>query len=216
MKVLFIRHGESMSQVKQIQAGAPDYLNGLIQNGIDQIKSAAKSISNKINAVYASPHRRTVITARTLVDAQGGNIDIIMEERLREINYGFHVEDTKKHPEMIEVSMRQIAGDYEIRFGRTGENKREIVTRFFSFLIDVFNSHKENDVILAISHGRAISILNYELEYISGIQKERGGGTKNASIKEINLTPDNVKKMIEHINSLNSKEIEKRRGIQPT
>lgn len=103
---------------------------------------------------------------------------------------------------MIEVATKQIAGDYEIRFGRTGENKREIVTRFFNFMIDIFNKHDTDDTILAVTHGRAISIIEYEFCKINNIACELSG-TKNAQIKEIILTDDRINKAEQHLQSIN-------------
>ncbi len=203
MKILFMRHGESKSQAKLVQNTDPDSWNGLTELGIEQVKNAAENTPIKIDAVYSSPYNRAILTAQTFLDTRGDKHDITIDERLREIDYGFHGGDTKKHPEMIAVAMKQIAGDYEVRFGRTGENKREIVTRFFGFLCDVFETHNPDDVILAVSHGRAISIIDYEYGTVNGIEKEHAG-TKNAQIKEIELTAESVEKLVKHIEKLNA------------
>lgn len=212
MKVLFMRHGESKSQAKLVQNTDPDSWNGLTELGIEQVKNAAENNPIKIDAVYSSPYNRAILTAQTFLDVRGEKHNITIDERLREIDYGFHGGDTKKHPEMIEVAMKQIGGDYEVRFGRYGENKREIVTRFFGFLVDVFKSHNPDDVILAVSHGRAISIIDYEYATVNGVEKEHAG-TKNAQIKEINLTVESVEKLVKYIEKLNSDEIKRRCGL---
>ncbi len=209
MKVFFMRHGESKSQAKQISATDPDSLNGLTDTGFEQVRLAAQNAPEKIDAVYASPYNRTMLTAKTFLDTRNENTKIVIDERLREIDYGFHGSDDKKHPYMIEVATRQIAGDYEVRFGHTGENKREIITRFFSFLVDVFNNHNLDDVVLAVSHGRAISILNHEFGALNDIVTEHGG-TKNASLKEIELNPERIEKIMSFMDNLNADEIKRR------
>ncbi|MDR0364823.1 MAG: histidine phosphatase family protein [Bacteroidales bacterium] len=208
MKILFIRHGESLANAKIVKASDPDYLNGLTLNGIEQIKVAANSVTANINAIYASPYNRTIITAQTFIETRGDKLEILADDRLREIDYGIHG-DNKSHPEMVEVAKRQVAGDYEVRFGRTGENKREIITRLFGFMIDMFNTNKENEIIVAISHGRVISILDFEFGTVTGIQKEHAS-TTNAEIKEIELNADNVAKITEYLKRLNADEIERR------
>lgn len=202
MKLLFMRHGESKSQAQLVQNSDPDILNNLTSNGIQQVKDASKIFNGKLNAVYSSPYIRTKETAQIFLDTIKQPLSIITDERLCEIDYGFHGGDTKKHPEMIEVATKQIAGDYEIRFGRTGENKREIVTRFFNFMIDIFNKHDTDDTILAVTHGRAISIIEYEFCKINNIACELSG-TKNAQIKEIILTDDRINKVEQHLQSIN-------------
>ena len=209
MKVLFMRHGESKSQAKLVKNTDPDSWNTLTEQGIEQVANTAKNTTLKINAVYSSPHARTVLTANTFIDVHKDKQNIIIDERLREIDYGFHGGDTKNHPEMIEVATKQIAGDYDVRFGRTGENKREIVTRFFCFLIDTFNSHKSDDIVLAVTHGRAISIVIHELAAINNTEAEHGG-IKNAQIKEIDLTQETVDRLVKHVEYLNSYEIKRR------
>lgn len=201
MKLLFMRHGESKSQVKLVLNSDPDNLNDLTDNGIEQVKNTANKFTGELSAVYSSPYTRTKETAQIFIDTTGQCLPIIIDDRLREIDYGFHGGDTKKHPEMIEVATKQIAGDYEVRFGRTGENKREIVTRFFNFMIDVFNSHNSEDTILAITHGRAVSIIEYEFCSINNIACELSG-TKNAQIKELILNNDTIDKVIKHIQKL--------------
>ncbi len=202
MQVIFMRHGESKSQKGLIPNNAPDSLNTLTDIGITQVKDAAKNTTYKINYVYSSPYTRTKLTAQTFLTTRGENTPIKIDDRLREIDYGFHGGDTKKHPEMIAVSIKQVNGDYDVRFGRTGENKREIVTRFFEFLVDVFSTHNSDDIILAVTHGRAISITKHEIGAIRGIEMEHGG-TKNAQITPIELNTDIIKKIKLHIQQIN-------------
>lgn len=208
MKILFVRHGESLANVKLVKASDPDFLNGLTENGLVQAQLAAQSVRDKITTVYASPYYRTMLTAQTFCNVHNKDLDILVDDRLREIDYGLFG-DNKSHPEMIEVAQRQIAGDYEVRFGRIGENKRELITRLFGFLIDIFNKHDKDDVILAISHGRVISILDYEFGMVNGIQKEHES-TKNAGIKEFILDDKTVQNLKTYFEKLNQEEIRRR------
>ena len=198
-----MRHGESKSQAKQIEKTAPDSINVLTDTGIEQVKKVASDFQDKIDAVYASPYVRTQLTAQLFLKHLNLDIPIITDNRLREIDYGiFGIED-KKNPEMIHVATEQIKGNYEIRFGRFGENKREIVTRFFNFLTDIFNKHSSDNSILAVTHGRAISIIAAEICMINNITIELAS-TKNAQIKEIELTEQTISNIIKHIEKINS------------
>jgi broad specificity phosphatase PhoE len=208
MKILFIRHGESMGNIHKAKTNSPDYLNGLTQKGIEQIQDIAKCMDKKITAVYSSHYNRAVLSAETFVAAYGDDLKIRVDERLREVNYGIYGDD-KNNPEMIEAVKRQIAGDYEVRFGRTGENKREIVTRFFKFLLDVFKNHKNSETIAVFSHGRAISIIEFEFNALNNIDAGHSH-TANGSVKEIELTAERVEKLESFLQKLNAAEILRR------
>ena len=201
MKVFFIRHGERLANTKVVKASGPDFFNTLTETGITQVQEAARNIVDKINAVYSSPYTRTMMTAQTFIDARNEDLDIIVDDRLREIDYGIFG-DNKSHPEMIEVAQRQIAGDYEVRFGRVGENKRELITRLFNFLIDIFNKHSDDDIVIAVSHGRVISILDYEFGMVNDKKKEHVS-TKNAGVKEFILNEKSIANLQDHVHKLN-------------
>lgn len=197
-----MRHGESKSQAKQIEQNAPDSINGLTETGIAQVQATAKSFNNKIDAVYSSPYLRTQQTAQLFLDNLNIKLPINIDKRLREIDYGvFGIED-KNNPEMIAVATKQIAGDYDVRFGKNGENKREIVTRFFDFLLDVFNKQNKQDSVLVITHGRAISIVIGDFCMANNLPIMLDG-TKNAQIKEIELNEKTITNIIHHLSKIN-------------
>lgn len=210
MKILFMRHGESKAQAKQIELNAPDSMNVLTDIGIEQVQITARDFIGNLDAVYASPYTRTQLTAQIFLDALKIRKDIIIDERLREIDYGNHGDEVSRKEDLTAVALKQIAGDYEIRFGRTGENKREIITRLFDFVIDTFNKHAPNETILAVSHGRAISIFEHEFVEINKMVCgtadlcAEGGGTKNARIKEFNVTAQHITNMMQRLKTINN------------
>ena len=208
MKVLFIRHGECLTNVKKLKSTDPDFLNGLTDEGIRQIQNITDSIKDKIVAIYASPYKRTISTARIFADTRKEKYDIVVDDRLREINYGIYADD-KFHPKMAKIVQCRLNGDYEIRFGHIGENKREVITRMFGFLIDVFNKHKENEAVLAVSHTDAISVAEYEFYAVSGEYTE-DVSTTNTNIREFVLNETNVVKLKKHLDELNEYETQKR------
>ena len=184
MKILFIRHGESLANIGKASAYIDeDVKNKLTPNGLAQIQETAKSIDSKISAVYASPMRRTIESAKVFIDAGHQQTSLFVDDRLREINYGIYTDD-RDNPEMAQIAARQIAGDYEIRFGG-GENKREILTRFFDFINDCYKQHR-HDSIVVFSHGRAISMVESEFCRINKIQKKHIH-TDNGTLKELEV-----------------------------
>ena len=71
-----------------------------------------------------------------------------------------------------------------MRFGG-GENKREILDRFFDFMIDVYRKYPTSNIVV-FSHGRAISIVESEYCTINHIEKSHKH-TENGSVKQISM-----------------------------
>jgi broad specificity phosphatase PhoE len=211
MKILFIRHGESQSNVNQVQASASDHLNGITKNGETQIKNVAKNVVNKIDAVYASPYNRTVASAEIFIKNRPENLQLKIDDRLREINYGAFTDD-RDNPEMARIAEQQIAGDYEIKFSGSGENKREIVSRFMGFLLRLIDECKATDTVVVFSHGRAISILEYEFTNITK-SKSHHVHTDNGSINQLILRKKHQKIISDFLVNLNKLEIKNRLAI---
>ena len=69
MKIFFIRHGESLANVGKVSAAIEkDAKNKLTPTGLAQIQKTAQNIDVKISAVYASPMRRTIESAKAFID----------------------------------------------------------------------------------------------------------------------------------------------------
>ncbi|MBP5591428.1 histidine phosphatase family protein [bacterium] len=175
MKVLFIRHGECLADAEKLESAYPDFLNGLTDEGVRQTQNIAGTIRDKVEAIYASPYQRTVSTARIFADTRKEKYDVVVDDRLREINYD-------------------------------SENKREVITRMFGFLIDVFNKHKENEAVLAVSHTGAISVTEYEFSAVTGEYTE----AININVKDFVLNETNVAKLKEYLDDSNEDEVQKR------
>jgi broad specificity phosphatase PhoE len=70
-RFLFVRHGESDANKKNMFAGSLDV--ELTQKGIDQAKEAARHLAGEpIGSVFASPMSRTWKTAEIIAEALGG------------------------------------------------------------------------------------------------------------------------------------------------
>lgn len=199
MKVFFIRHGESMANAKKIKSSNFDHLNDLTADGIVQIQETSTKIPEKISCIYASPYKRTVASAKIFIENRSEKLKLQVDDRLREINYGEYQDDLG-NPEMDRITRKQVAGDYEIRFGK-GENKREIITRFFSFLLNAFEKNANQNIVV-FSHGRAISIIEYEFCMIRNIEKEHIH-TGNGTIKKLDIDNSVVQVLKKHLQTLN-------------
>lgn len=201
MTISFIRHGESISNAQQVFSSDQKALNGLTETGVHQIQKAANTLKGRIDFVYTSPFQRAVESAEIFIQNRPEKLTFSIDERIREINYGKHA-GQKNSPEMAEVAKKQIAGDYEVRFGEDGENKREILTRLYAFLIDLIDKHESTDNIVVFSHGRLISILEGAVKSINN-ESGQHSSTNNAEIKQFVISPSEKSLLIKTVNKLN-------------
>ena len=86
IRIYLVRHGQTdWNQVRRIQGGGSDI--SLNKNGRAQAKRLAGYFRDKsIEAVYSSPLKRALATARVI--AYYHNLDIVIERDLREIDAG--------------------------------------------------------------------------------------------------------------------------------
>jgi broad specificity phosphatase PhoE len=213
MIISFIRHGESMSNKGLVLASAEDSKNDITNFGVDQIKRAANSLRDSVDGIYVSPYLRTKSSAQIFIENRKENLTPIVDYRLQEIDYGIYV-DQKDHPMMGEVANKQINGDYEVRFGETGENKREILTRFYSFLTDLIDIHGPDEHIVIFSHGRAISMVVEALSK-AGLKPSKNINlhTDNGSIKRIEIRTGDRAFIIDAQKEINKSEAKKRQEL---
>jgi len=81
---LFLRHGQSESNVDGLIGGATDY--ALTEQGRDEARAAGARLRDQgITAIYTSPLSRAFDTAQIVADTIGG-VDVQVHEELRERN----------------------------------------------------------------------------------------------------------------------------------
>jgi len=213
MKISFVRHGESEANILKLLSSKKSDTYKLTQNGINQIINAAQGFADNIGVVYASPFLRTLQSANIIIDNISGAPRLVVDDRIGEINYGKY--NGRKNDEALDlIRKKQIAGDYEIRFGDYGENKREIMMRICSFLIDVIDNQKSSDHIIAVSHSVVISLAERLISQINDLKHEHVH-TSNASVKTFALSKNNRNSIQQIIVELNKrKEEEKKRRVE--
>jgi alpha-ribazole phosphatase/probable phosphoglycerate mutase len=85
VKLLLVRHGETLSNIKKIYAGKGS--ESLTKKGIHQaIEVGEKLRSYKVHALYSSPIERALQTAKIIGDSVG--LDVIVDESFREMDLG--------------------------------------------------------------------------------------------------------------------------------
>jgi len=202
MKIYLIRHGESLANLGLVSANfSMDNQNTLSKKGENQIQAIIPAFQNcNIMWIFSSPMKRAVKSAEILQSSLANKPKIIIDNRLKEIDYGIFTDD-RDNPEMQNIAKRQIAGDQEIRFG-DGENIREILERFLDFLVDTYKEN-QNDEIIILSHGRLLSIVSKKIEELCQ-KKIKKSQIDNASIIEVELNNDEINMLKTYLNTLKS------------
>ncbi|MFH1325355.1 MAG: histidine phosphatase family protein [archaeon] len=143
MKLILIRHGETIENKKGILMGQ---LHGTLSDeGIEQAKKVAKRLKDeKIDAIYSSDLTRSLETAKEVIKYHQ-DIPMHIVKDLRERNFGELQGKTK-----IEIDWKwYMASDKRIPNGETNE---EIYQRAKKFLDKIIHEHK-NDTVLFVCHG---------------------------------------------------------------
>lgn len=189
MANLFLfRHGESNANLTgTISCVVPG--PELSEKGRIQVTQALEGIpKNDICKVYCSPFRRTIETSLIIKNILQ-NKEIIIDERIQEINYGQYEGLTKvlKGSYVEKTLKRIILGDYNIRFGVTGENEAQIMCRVITFLKELII--KDEDV-LVVSHQGIISIILQISDVVHG--QDITKSIENASFCKVSFNKSDV------------------------
>lgn len=156
MNIIFMRHGEATDNVKEIISDREIYWSVLTDNGIETALESIKSLPDEIDKIYVSPFPRTIQTAHYVYEKHPES-EVIIENRIREIYHGKY-SGKKNNEELDNVRLKQIDGDYFIRFGDYGENKYDIESRLCSFLNDIYENNKDKTIVI-VSHGSITSYM---------------------------------------------------------
>ena len=200
MKIYLIRHGESLANLGLVSADfSMDNQNTLSKKGENQIQAIIPAFQNcNIMWIFSSPMKRAVKSAEILQSSLVNKPKIIIDNRLKEIDYGIYTDD-RDNPEMQNIAKRQIAGDQEIRFGG-GENIREILERFLDFLVNTYKENQNSEIVV-FSHGRLLSIVSKKIGKLcqKNIKKSK---IDNASIIEVELNNNEINILKTYLNTL--------------
>lgn len=185
MNLIFMRHGESTNNKEEFLSDKEIYWSVLTEKGKEEVKEAIAVLPEQLTKIYVSPLPRTIQTAH-LVYEKYKKTEIIIENRIREINYGKY-SGKKNNEDLDNTRKKQIAGDYFTRFGTFGENKFDIEFRLSTFLENLSKENSKDATILIISHG---SITSY-MKRILNIKTPHLKTGKIEVFTNIDLTPAN-------------------------
>ena len=182
VRVILIRHAQtSWNQVRRIQGGNSD--TRLNEEGERQRRCLALKLkTEQIQAVYSSPLRRAMDTARAIADAQG--LEVIAEPALKEINCGT-LEGTPAREIGNRLRQLLLGGDEgALLFKKCGgESLEELRERAWGAIQRLASRHPD-EVIAVVSHYFVIAvILCAVLDHpVSQIGKFRLGETSISTV----------------------------------
>ena len=171
MKILFVRHGESVDDIEDRYGGSADY--DLTDKGREQAKECAKKISalgEKFEVVLSSPLKRAFQTAEIISSELGVEVEILKYLKERNLNgvlTGLTRSEAKeKYPELVEIHNRW---EYVDGSERT-EDFNTRVKNAVKYLLEM-----EHNSLVAVTHGLFLKAFFKEVMGID-IKKVGDGG----------------------------------------
>lgn len=155
--IYFVRHGETEWNHSGRYQGFTDIpLNAV---GLEQARLCAEALKNvELDRIIVSDLSRAVVTAETI--AEGRNIQVQQDKRLREINFGdweslTYNQIDQRWPGIIEEMYRHPA-DVQIS---GGESFHEVQVRAWAALEETLSAAQEDEKIMVVCHGGTIRTL---------------------------------------------------------
>lgn len=154
-RLVIWRHGETdWNRASRFQGRTDIAMNG---RGFGQARQAAPALAAlKPTALYSSPLRRAYATAVEL--AALTNLEIVVDERLTEVNVGDWAGRTvdEVHAEFPEV-VAAMKARRDFRRSSTGETSAECAQRLGAALRDIGAAHP-GETVVVVTHGLAIRL----------------------------------------------------------
>jgi broad specificity phosphatase PhoE len=205
--LVIVRHAESERNLwKDIAKAKGDLVYGgdvrdmdvaLTARGVQQAIATGRGLASefKFDRVFASPFIRTMQTAQLITKQFPYEIDIIEEERLREIDFGILDGLTKqgtahKYPE--EQERRLKLTKYHHR-PPAGENYPDVALRLQTFL-GTLTRETAGESVLVVCHAVVVSVFRKLLERLTerelmAIDDDKTMDVKNCSITHYAFDP---------------------------
>lgn len=197
MKLVLVRHGESTANLAGLLSSLPSDEVRLTDRGRSQVEVAASRIRRgRVDCVYVSPLLRTLETADILLRDWPKTPKKKIDARISEINYGKY-SGKPNNSQLDAIRKSQLAGDYLTRFGDSGENKLEILSRLYDFLIEVIAAHSGSARIVVVSHGSIISWLEKIIRALGEADSLRHH-MHHAEVRAYTLYKRDIKKLHRH------------------
>lgn len=175
--LVIVRHGQSERNVAKEQAragnssvwasGVRDVDTPLTSLGVQQAITTGQFLHDRYNfdVIFSSPYMRTLQTSQHIAEQLAAVPRIILEERIREIEFGIldgltHQGIRERYPE--EWDRREREGKYWYR-PPGGESRPDVALRVHSFLGTLTRDYRQKNV-LVVCHSVVVLIFRRLLE----------------------------------------------------
>ena len=187
MRLLLVRHGESLGNAENRFQGREEY--PLTERGLEQARRLADRLRREcgaVDAVYSSPQGRALQTAECVAEAL--SVDVIPDPRLREYHIGMLTgltmdEARERFPRLQELRAR----DGETFVPIPGEEGREALAQRVGEALDDYRAqYTDGQTVVVVSHGGALGAV---LCRLVGLPADRPGPFRlsNASLSIVEL-----------------------------
>lgn len=161
MKIYVIRHGETDANKNGVLQGSSDW--PLNDYGVKLAEITGQNMKGiKFDACYSGPLTRVKQTAEIVLKQSGNDVEIQLDDRLKEINMGVY-EGKKIIRGQLEVPLLFIllfkANAFLCGRFRGGETAREVCVRTQEFLKELANKDYKN-VLVSMHGGSMRAMLN--------------------------------------------------------
>lgn len=166
LNLMFIRHAETELNKEGIFAGRTDC--NITKEGFEQARKVFKEDEKNFDYIYCSPLKRTKQT----LDAILPNSEPIIDERIIEISIG-EWEGKKKESFDKNLVALYREGQYT---PPEAETTSQVDKRVCSFIEDLFNTYKNNERILIVTHNGVMRSIkrNFVRNYDNIMSKNLG------------------------------------------
>lgn len=195
-RLYLVRHGETELNKKGCYYGWIDC--GLSEHGLEQallLRHALRRIN--LDAAITSDMKRAVDTAEIL--CEGRNIDLLKDERLRELNFGswegkHYTEVSEQHQENWHAWMT----DWQNTAPAEGESFADMSIRVKACIDEIIQKYHDKDILLVAHQGVLRIITTYLLDIAA--EKIWSFAFEQGSYSVLELQDDNC--VVKAINKL--------------
>jgi broad specificity phosphatase PhoE len=217
--LVLVRHGESERNVQRERAnldperlhyheGLRDIDTPLTPRGLEQAKLTGRYLAESFHfdVAFASPYRRTVQTAEGMLQAMEPRPRLLLEERIREIEFGILDGLTdrgiqQRYPDEWKRKKRE--GTYYYR-PPGGESRPDVALRVHSFL-GTLNRDYRGKHVLVVCHSVVVLIFRRLLERWGEedyLKVNRVDDVKNCSVTAYRIDPARNRLVLDGYNTV--------------
>ncbi len=180
--IVLVRHGKTIVNIEKerlkekptkelyIKTPCRDMDLPITKKGVSESERTGKILRKypKFDVIYVSPYKRATQTAEIIIKELGYNPQFILEERIREKDFGVFdrlTERGRKKFYPIEAKRKEWEGEYYYRV-LGGESYPDVALRIHDFLNTLIREYKGKNVLI-IAHSLVILMFRKLLERLS-------------------------------------------------